>query len=355
MSARRVTVLIDSLIPGGAERVAVDAAAALDPDRYVAHLLVTRHSGSLEARVREAGLDFTILGRQRGFHPRRFAQARSIVRASDVLHAHKFAGSAWGALLSRTSGRPLVAHEHTFDGSPSRVRALVYRRVIGPAARRVVCVSSGIAASLRAEGVPEKKLVVVPNGVPVDGILERQAARAVLGLRDGPVVGMVARLRPEKRHELALAALAASADDIVLCVVGDGPRAAALHDEARRLGVDGRVVWAGEHADARRLMRAFDALLVTSSFEGMPLAVLEALVAGVPVVSTDVGVMRELLAEGAGAVVDQATPDAIAAALASTIAGPPTPAAAQAQRARYGLDRLVGDLQDIYDEVLEGP
>ena len=245
MSARRVTVLIDSLIPGGAERIAVDAAASLDPERYVAHLLVTRHSGSLEARVRDAGLEFTILGRRRGFHPRLFARARAIVAGSELLHAHKFAGSAWGSLLARAAGRPLVAHEHTFDGSTSRQRALVYRGLIAPTARRILCVSTGVAASLRADGVPAGKLEVVPNGVPVDGLLDRVAARAALGLGDGPVVGMVARLRPEKRHELALEAIASIDRNVVLCVVGDGPLAEALRAKAGDLAVEQRVVWPG--------------------------------------------------------------------------------------------------------------
>ena len=98
-------------------------------------------------------------------------------------------------------------------------------------------------------------------------------------------------------------------------------------------------------------MPAFDVLLLTSSFEGMPLAVLEAFIAGVPVVSTDVGVMRELLADGAGTVVANATPAELRTAIVDTLDRPRVDTA-ETQRARYGLQRMTADIQRVYDDVL---
>lgn len=355
---RRVVVLIDSLIGGGAERVAVEASGALDRARYEPHLLVTRHSGSLAGRVEELGLPYTILGRKRGFHPRRFERARRLVAQADLLHAHKFAGSAWGALLARSAGRPLVAHEHTFDGVTSAGRTLVLRAVIAPAASRILCVSQGVARSLAAEGVDERKLLVVPNGVTVDDSTDRLSARRELGLpAEGVVIGMVARLREEKRHELALRTLAelhARGGNEQLCLVGDGPLEAELRRSAEELGVAGSVTWAGERPNAQRLLRAFDVMLLCSSFEGMPLAALEALVSGVPLVATAVGALPELLADGGGVVSDGDSPaalaDAIRAGLAAATAGDEGFAA---NRARFSIDRLARDLEAIYDSVLE--
>ncbi len=357
---RRVTVLIDSLIPGGAERVAVDAAAFLDPDRYVAHLLVTRSSGALEARVQELGLGYTILGRQRGFHPRLFAQARAIVGDSHILHAHKFAGSAWGSLLALSARRPLIAHEHIPEGESVVARRTIYPLLIGPTARRVVCVSTSIAEVLRRSGVPAWKLVVVPNGVPVAGMLERGAARAELGLDpDRVIVGMVARLRAQKRHDLALRTLAElrrRGRDVQLCVVGDGPLADDLRQLAQDLSIEDIVVFAGDRRDAGRLLPAFDVSLLTSSYEGMPLAVLEALVAGVTVVSTDLPVMRELLADGGGLIAKDDTPegvaDAVEAALDAQKTGIADAATLDESRRRFRIERLVDDLQALYDGVL---
>jgi glycosyltransferase involved in cell wall biosynthesis len=357
---RNVTILIDSLLGGGAERVAVEAALALDSDRYIPHLLVTRHTGPLEERLAVAGASYTILDRTGSFGPRLFGRARRVVRGTDLLHAHKFEGSMWGSLLARSARRPLVTHEHTFTGASSLRRTIGYRAMIAPSATRIICVSEGVAASLRADGIRPDKLEVIPNGVPIDVALERDAARAELGLDTRrAVIGIVARLRPEKRHELALEALASlrtQGEDVVLCAVGDGPRLAELRSMSEELGVADAVVWAGELSSAQRLLGAFDVLLLCSSYEGMPLAALEALVAGVPIVSTAVGAMPELLADGSGTIVDD-EPGAIAAAIRATLersaAGDGSDDARRERlRRAYGIDRVARDLQRIYDEVL---
>ena len=356
---RQVTVLIDSLLGGGAERVAVETAATLDSTRYVAHLLVTRHSGPLEPLVRELRLPYTILGRRRGFHPAAFLRARRIIRAGDLLHSHKFAGSMWGALLARSARRPLVAHEHTFDGRPSRSRTLGYRYLIGTTARRILCVSKPVAASLVAEGVRPELLEVVPNGVPFADQLDREAARAELGLAPADtVIGMVGRLRVEKRHDLALEALAqlrAEGLEATLCCVGDGPLLEELRALAERLRIADNVLWVGERPSAGRLVRAFDAGLLCSDYEGMPLAALEVLVAGVPLVATAVGSLPELVADGGGRVVPPGDAAALATALRQVLSERDDAERARAlerARAQFGLDRVVGDLQRVYDEVL---
>lgn len=232
--------------------------------------------------------------------------------------------------------------------------------MIGPTARRVVCVSTSIAEVLRRSGVPAWKLVVVPNGVPVAGMLERGAARAELGLDpDRVIVGMVARLRAQKRHDLALRTLAElrrRGRDVQLCVVGDGPLADDLRQLAQDLSIEDIVVFAGDRRDAGRLLPAFDVSLLTSSYEGMPLAVLEALVAGVTVVSTDLPVMRELLADGGGLIAKDDTPegvaDAVEAALDAQKTGIADAATLDESRRRFRIERLVDDLQALYDGVL---
>jgi glycosyltransferase involved in cell wall biosynthesis len=223
---------------------------------------------------------------------------------------------------------------------------------------RIVCVADSVARSLVADGVPFEKLAVVPNGVPVEGLLDRDAARLELGLEVArPAIGMVAHLRPEKRHELALHGLAVLRErrpDVVLCVVGDGPRRDELLRLAQELGLGDSIVWAGERRDAHRLHPAFDVTLLCSTFEGMPLAALESLVAGVPVVSTAVGAMPELLRDGNGAIVDP-EPVALAAGIESVLVQGADQASERRHRnlGRYGIDRMARELECIYDSVLE--
>lgn len=356
---RKVAILIDSLLGGGAERVAVDIARALDSERYAAHLIVTRNSGPLEALVRESGLACTVLGRRRGFSPRAFLTARSIVKSGSLLHAHKYPGGMWGSLIAWSSARPLIVHEHTFDGRPSASRRLGYRYLISRAAKRIICVAPSVAASLADEGVPAALLEVIPNGVPTDVAIPRAEARAELGLDPSRIViGLIGRLRPEKRHELALEALAMlrQADhDVALCCVGDGPRRDELQRLASQLGVASHVVWAGERPNAGRLVRAFDVAVLCSAYEGMPLAALEVLVAGVPLVATAVGSLPLLLAQGGGRLVPSGDSRALATALAAELAllgrGERT-ASTSAAAEQFGLPRMIRDIQRVYDEVL---
>ena len=356
---RRIVVLIDSLLGGGAERVAVELAGALDPTRFTAHLLVTRHSGPLEQLVHDRGLSYTILDRKGAIDVRALVRARSVIRGADLLHAHKFEGSLLGAVLARVARRPLIAHEHTFSGRSNTRRKLGYRFVIARTARRIVCVSGSVARSLSNEGVPAKLLSVIANGVPTAVAVPREEARAELGLEsECIVIGMISRLRPEKRHELALAALALLREDgrlVKLCCVGDGPRRDELAALADELGVGEHVRWAGERSNAGRLARAFDVAVLCSDYEGMPLAALEFLVCGIPLVGTAVGSLPELVSGGGGRVVPPGDAPALARALAAELdESDPVKQERAAGRAEklFGLGGSVARLQELYDQVL---
>jgi glycosyltransferase involved in cell wall biosynthesis len=264
----------------------------------------------------------------------------------------------WGALFAKTARRPLVAHAHRFDAALSRWWLPGYRYWIAPAAHRIVCVSDDIRASFEAAGVPAAKLTVVENAVSLEGLLSRSAARAELGLpADGQVIGMVARLRAEKRHDLAfesLALLRASGSQALLCIVGDGPEEARLRRLVGDALLEHRVRWAGPRENAGRFMRAFDVALICSEIEGMPLAALEAMVCGTPVVSTPVGALPSLLKDGAGTIVSEDAAS-IAHALAETLAaerGSVRERSAAQSRRRYGADRMAREVEEIYDQAV---
>lgn len=357
----RITTMVDSLLAGGAERVAVELACALDRTRFEPHVLVTRGDGPLRDLLDRAEVPVTLLERDDALDLAPWRRAhRHLVDHADVLHSHKFGSNAWGALLSRTARVPLVVHEHNFSAEPSRSRSIIDRRWIARRAKRVLCVSDSVADIERACGVPEHLIEVVPNGVRLDAAWPRGAARAELGIEGASfTVGIVGRLRPEKAHEVlleAVAQLARAGRDIRLCIVGDGPRSAELRLLAASLGIDGRVTWAGERRDAATLAAAFDAAVVCSHWEGLPLAALESMAAGVPLVATRVGGLPTLLDGDAGVLVPPADAAALAAALGALIDEPRRAAVVGAAgRARvdaaYSFDALVTHVQEIYQQV----
>lgn len=358
----RVTTMVDSLLAGGAERVAVELACALDRERFEPHVLVTRGDGPLRSLLEAADVPFTMLDRTARVElaPWRAAH-RHLATSADLLHSHKFGSNAWGALLSRSARVPLVVHEHNFSEAPDRMRRVLDRRWIAARASRVLCVSDSVADVERACGVPERLIEVVPNGVRLDAAWPRNAARAELGIQERSfTVGIVGRLRPEKAHDVlleAVATLARAGRDVRLCVVGDGPCRAELLLQAARLGIDGRVTWAGERRDAATLAAAFDVAVICSHWEGLPLAALEGMAAGVPLVATQVGGLPTLLDGGAGLLVPPADPVALAAALDHLIEDDDDRARlARAGRTRveerYSFDGMVSHVQQVYDSVL---
>ena len=357
----RIVILIDALITGGAERVAVDVACSLDRARFEPVVLVTRYSGPLEGQLREHSVPVVVLDRRHGFAPRKLLRAVRLARSSDLIHAHKLQGSAWASLIARLAGRPMIAHEHIWFGDEGVSRRLLYRFVIGPTARRIVCVSDVVAESVVADGAPRDRVLTIPNGVDLDAPISRPEARRVLGLPDnGVVVGIVARLRPQKRHEALLeatAALKARGIQFSVCILGDGPRRAELEALSERLGVSDRVIFTGEHADAARLASAFDVAVMCSSAEGLPLSGLESMAAGVPLVATAVSALPQLLADGAGVLVEPDDNLALADAIEKLLADPATARSIgetgrRRVRSHYSVESMMSALQRTFEDVL---
>ena len=365
MPPLRIGMLIDSLAEGGAERVAVEVACHLDPTRFEPHFVVTRSGGPLELPLQIAGIRTTILGREGGGPPvRMLARALRLLRDADLIHAHMFGSSVWGALLSRLGGVPLVTSDAAWSGQRTRVRTWGYRHWIGTRALAIVCPSAPVASSIVAEGVPAQRLRVIENGVPRDAALPSADARSELGLNQRSwVIGIVANLRAEKAHQVLLHAfshMAADRPSATLCVVGDGERRDELRALARHLGIDERVVWAGHRQDARRLASAFDTAVICSEWEGLPLAALEVLAAGVPLVASRVGVLPEVVGGGAGVLFDSGDDAQLARELAALMDDPGR-ARTLGERGRrrvgerYPFERMVKEFEDVYDNVLVGP
>jgi glycosyltransferase involved in cell wall biosynthesis len=355
-------VLLDTLAAGGAERVAVDLACLVDRAAYDPHVVATKRGGPLEEQLIEAGIPCTVLGRRRRTSVRPTLRALRLARGSDLIHSHLFGNNVWGALLAQTTGVPLLAHEHNRAWRQTRFEPILDRHLIGRTAHRILCVSEEVARSLRAEGVEPGRIEIVRNGVRLDRPLPPAAARSELGLSDEDmVVGAVASLRPEKAHDVLLRGFAVLVGGgrpaLRLCLVGDGTERSRLQALARQLGIESRVVWAGERRDAARLVSAFDVAVLCSRSEGLPLAALEAMVAGTPLIATRVGTMPELLEGGAGLLVDPDDSAGLAEAIAELLENRER-ARELARRARsviadgYDLGSVVRRVEGIYRGAL---
>ena len=288
--------------------------------------------------------------------PAALRAVRSAVREADpdVVHLHSSMAGLCGRLVVRRR-RPTVLQPHSWSfwaraGAAGRA-ALAWERAGARWTDVVLCVSEDERRAGEAAGV-RARYAVVPNGVdlarfPAASDDDRRAARAALGLGDGPLAVCVGRLHRQKGQHLLLdawPAVRAAVPGARVALVGEGPDRPEL--EAR--AVDG-VLLAGATSGVQTWLAAADVVVQPSVWEGMALSVLEAMASARSVVATDVSGMREVLGEGAGALVPrEAGP--LAGAVAARLHDPLL--AAQEGRRGRALAEERHDLAGAVDGVL---
>jgi glycosyltransferase involved in cell wall biosynthesis len=273
----------------------------------------------------------------------------------DVVHTHGHHGRYWGRLGAVLAGVPLIVHtEHNPDLTPPAPRRFfdALNRLLNPRTAAFVDFTPRRREELAAaESIPLERIVVIPNGIPAveRGPGRRDAARAALGLAAGEIaIAVVARLFPQKRQDLAIDAVAALPpavrDRARLILIGDGPLRGELEARAAAAGLGRAVRFLGFRTDARELLAGADVALLTSAREAMPLAIIEAMLENVPIVSTPWAGADAMLGGGRyGAVAAGFSPAAVAAALLDSIEDPAAAAArAGAALAHAALEFDVG-------------
>lgn len=282
-----------------------------------------------------------------------------------VFHCHVGTGSEnWdGVRLARTAGCPVVVQtQHLPYALSSPRRRTAFFRSIAQV-DGLIAVSDGLRRTYERIGVPAGCITTVANGVtPLASRMSRAEARHALGLTpEQPVVLTIGRLTHMKAQwQLvdAVPELAARFPGLAVVLLGDGPLRADLVEQAAQLGVADAVRFPGHQPDARLLLAAGDVFVLPSRHEGMPLAALEAMEAGLPVVATRVIGNDEVVVDGVtGALVPFGRPAELGARLAELFADPGLRRRqGAAGRCRYmagfGHDRMVAETAAVYGRLL---
>ena len=360
--------LVDSLtFVGGGERFAAQVATSLDPARFESIVCATRVVSESGARAAaEKGVRVVALERTSRLSPAAWLRLVRLLRLErvDVLHAHKFGSNVWGTVLGRLAGVPVVvAHEQTwsYDGEP--LRRFLDRHVVARLADVFVAVSHEDARRMvSVEGIDPSLVRVVPNAIPAPRPGSPERLRSHLGIPDdAPVVGVVGLLRAQKALEVLVDAAALMRDRVPglrVLIAGDGPERARLEALVRARGLESVVSLLGVRSDVPDVLAALDVAVLTSDFEGTPLAVLEYMAAGKAIVATRVGGVPELLDEGEhGLLVPPRDPAALAEAVELLLADPVRRhalgrAARERQRREFDLNATVRGLEALYEELL---
>ena len=360
---RKLLFFIWALEVGGAERFLVRLVPRIPRDRFdVAVICLTRKgvwAGELEARGIEVrsldkrvGLDLGILFRLMGLLRR---------EQPDLVNTHLWTADVWARLAAILAGVPrIVVTEQNVDLWKRWYHRWI-DRLLFLWTDRVVCVSVQVRAFYRRLGVPDAKLHVIPNAIdlaPFDTPHPPPQDAAPF------VFTCAARLHPQKAHGVLLDAVAllvgGGERHFKVRLAGEGPLGPELAARVRTAGLDPWVEFLGVRQDVPELFRASDAFVLPSLYEGLPLAVLEAMAAWLPVVATRVGGIPDLIEDGThGLLVPPgdacALADAMGRLLRDRSAARAMGAAARVRAAReYDIDAVAARTVALFEECLEG-
>lgn len=327
----RVLQFLSSADIGGTERMVLQLVTRMNPQRFATDVCFLYGPGPVGTELSRRGFKVTYFH----FHPAKLplviARLTAFFRRNpyDVVHIYGYKANllvrtlcwCWGPKHIVTGQRSTDQNRRWFHSWLDRLTS-----------RRVTLYISNSAAAkkllVEREKIPEKKIVVIPNGVDCQRFRpptpeEKAALRSWLGLPVGATVTVsVANLLPVKGHTYLLKAIASLPSEIkeklVLLLVGYGPLQESLQKEAALLNLHSIVRFLGrqESENVAKILRAADVFILASLWEGLPNAVLEAMATGLPVIATATGGVPELIQnEKEGLLVPPKDPDALAAAV----------------------------------------
>lgn len=368
MSRTGVLLLYKVLGRGGAEQLLVNAARYLDTAEFgyeVAYILP--QSDALAGELRRAGLLIHCLGGTargawlRGLH----ALVRD--RKPGIVHTHSpYAAVGARLLLKRPGGPRLIHTEHNVWESyhPMTRRGNL---ITFPLNDHVFAVSDHVRQSISyppaLRFLPMPPMETLYHGLDpasMDGWAGADGVREGLGIpKDVPVIGTVANFKPQKGHRYLLEAavyVRRSFPQARFVLVGSGPLEGDLRRQVRQMGLEDNVVFAGARGDVPRLAASFDVFALPSIYEGLSIAVVEAMAVGTPPVVTRTGGVTEVVSDGVnGIVVPPRDPVALGDAILSVLKDPSLrrrlAEAGKRRAADFDIRAAVRRIEEVYRRI----
>jgi glycosyltransferase involved in cell wall biosynthesis len=365
---------------GGAERVSLNFLKYVDRKKFnILPILFIRPWEDEPYFVREiCKYGYTYLsvpvGLQESGDPlrvfRAYAKVYSYLKkySFDLVHTHGYFADICALPVARLLGFPAVSTCHGFINNDIMLR--LYARLDLYALRmshRVFCVSMEIRDLLIGHGIPATRTLLVANAVEISANSDRakplrNSARKMFSICEGDIIlGFCGRLSPEKGIAYlieAAAALKKAGFPIKVMIIGDGPERSIVENVTNSLGLKETVIMAGFREDARELMALFDVFVLPSLTEGTPMALLEAMSIGLPVVASAVGEIPALIRLGEnGILISPGKTDQIVYAVRNILENPEfrdkiSTAAFETIKSRFGLEKWVQQMENYYLEVI---
>jgi glycosyltransferase involved in cell wall biosynthesis len=367
--AMRVMFLSTSMGMGGADKQLLSAAQLMHAQGHDVCIVSLTELGPMGLEARSQGIRTESLDMRRGVpDPRGLIRLIRLVRSwkPDVLHSHMVHANLLARVVRLFAPVPVMVStiHNIYEGGPLWMAA--YRISNGLVDHMTIISEAAANRFVNERIVPRKLLTCVPNGVDTERFRQvapgtREALRSSIGVNDGFVWLAVGRFEIAKDYPNMLHAFAEVSQrhsNAVLLLVGHGSLQEETESLARSLGLGDRIRFLGVRSDVPELMAAADGYVMSSAWEGMPIALLEAAAAGLPIVATRVGGNHEVVRDGeSGYLVPPRDHEALGRAMMRLMEQPSEERRAMGERGRehvrvhYGLGRVVERWQDLYRQV----
>lgn len=299
--------VVQSLRPGGLERVVIDLVNYASPDFFFT-VCCLEEGGAWANRVKPTRGNVVALQKKSGIDWRLFRQIARLAKTARVrvIHSHNAQAHFYAALGGWLAGVKVMHTEHHPKLGAEERRINRVNRFAARFTDFSVAVSPRLGEiALAHEGARPDRFAVVPNGIHVEAYeaaVDRADLRRELSLPpDAKLIGSVGRLVAQKNQALLLEAFKPIADarpDVFLVLAGDGDLRAALRQQIEQLRLKDRAFLLGNRGDVPKVLGSLDIFALSSDNEGHPIALLEAMAAGCPCVVTDVPGNKDVIEEG---------------------------------------------------------
>jgi glycosyltransferase involved in cell wall biosynthesis len=370
MKKIKVVHIVPMLSPGGAERVAVHIVRGLNRQRFEPAVIsfTGRLGCDLDSLLEDAGIEVRYLGKQPGFDHRMYYRLPPILKECrpDIVHTHLHVLRYALPFLLLRKRASLLHTVHNLAEREIEPRLRWLQRYALNHGVVPIAVAEEVAISLRRlHGI--QRCQVIPNGIPTDRYARPQIPRKEWRERQGfgendVLFVCVARFGPQKNHTLLLKAFAqgpASDPNAHLVLVGEGILRQQLEVQTKNLGLAGQIHFLGLRSDIPDVLGAMDVFVLSSDYEGNPLSVMEAMAAGLSVVSTGAGGVPDLCASGKeGFIVPPGDVEALSDAMTSLLGNRELRqslgmAAARRARGNFDVSTMVQAYEGLYENLVE--
>jgi len=303
----KVMHLIWSLDQGGAEQVVMHLAKNMDRSRFESVVCCLNERGRYADGVEKEGIKVVALHKRPNIDLMIIPKLMRVLKQEKIqlLHTHLFTANLWGRIAAKLAGVPVVSTEHNVDVWKKGIHVALDKMLVHTNSR-MIFVSKKVQSFYQKQ-IPNLsgKSRVLYNGVDLtkfDAKNQQSPLRERFGIKENEqVIGIVGRLVPQKCHGdfvEAFRLLKAKKHGVKGLIVGEGPLRESIEEKIRKYHLENDIFLTGFTEDMPAVYRALDVFTLSSSREGFPMTMLEAMAAGVPVVSTDVGGVNECIQNG---------------------------------------------------------